>query len=161
MTFGRWDSSSKHLENVPSYLGNCHESDLAVKPRGQFGGNSNHWSSTIATSQNGSKPQLLQSKLLLKNGPATRCLKSTEKVSFNIASEASYVYILSAQKLIKNAIRVNFGEFLKTWSLRSNSVTRHVIFNRTKIGKMSKNSNATFWVIFKQSVPLFNLPFSE
>ena len=27
-----------------------------------------------------------------------RCLKSTEKVSFNIASEASYVYILSGQK---------------------------------------------------------------
>ena len=31
------------------------------------------------------------------------CLKMTEKVSFNIASEASYVYILSGQKLIKNA----------------------------------------------------------
>ena len=30
-----------------------------------------------------------------------RCLKITEKVSFNIASEASYVYILSGQKLIK------------------------------------------------------------
>ena len=33
----------------------------------------------------------------------TRCLKVTEKVSFNIASEASYVYILSGQKLFKNA----------------------------------------------------------
>ena len=32
-----------------------------------------------------------------------RCLKITEKVSFNIASEASYLYILSGQKLIKNA----------------------------------------------------------
>ena len=32
-----------------------------------------------------------------------RCLKITEKVSFNIASEASYVYILSGKKLIKNA----------------------------------------------------------
>ena len=32
-----------------------------------------------------------------------RCLKITEKVSFNIVSEASYVYILNAQKLIKNA----------------------------------------------------------
>ena len=32
----------------------------------------------------------------------TRCLKITEKVSFNIASEASYLYILSGQKLIKN-----------------------------------------------------------
>ena len=33
----------------------------------------------------------------------TRCLKITEKVSFNIASEASYVYISNGQKLIKNA----------------------------------------------------------
>ena len=31
------------------------------------------------------------------------CLKITEKVPFNIASEASYVYILSGQRLIKNA----------------------------------------------------------
>ena len=38
----------------------------------------------------------------------SRCLKITEKVSFNIASEASYVYIFSGQKLIKNC-----GEFLK------------------------------------------------
>ena len=30
-------------------------------------------------------------------------MKTTEKVSFNIASEVSYVYILSGQKLIKNA----------------------------------------------------------
>ena len=48
---------------------------------------------------------------------------------------------------------VHFGEFLKKWSLRSNSVTRQVSFNRTKIGEKcqkSKNSNATFWVIFKQ-----------
>ena len=29
--------------------------------------------------------------------------KSQKKVSFNIASKASYVYILSGQKLIKNA----------------------------------------------------------
>ena len=38
-----------------------------------------------------------------------RCLKITEKVSFNIASEASYVYILTGQKLIK-----------KRWSNLSN-----------------------------------------
>ena len=30
-------------------------------------------------------------------------MKITEKVSFNIASEASYFYILSGQKFIKNA----------------------------------------------------------
>ena len=39
---------------------------------------------------------------------AKRCLKITEKVSFDIASEASYVYILDGQKLIKNA---------KKWSI--------------------------------------------
>ena len=42
---------------------------------------------------------------------ASRCLKITEKVSFNIASEASYVYILSGQKSIKNG---QFDELLKT-----------------------------------------------
>ena len=50
---------------------------------------------------------------------------------------------------------VHFDEFLKTWSLRSNSVTRQVSFNRTKIGGKCqnwKNANATFWVIFKQCV---------
>ena len=47
---------------------------------------------------------------------------------------------------------VHFGEFLKIWSLRSNSVTRHVTFNRTKIGGKRQNSNATFLVIFKQCV---------
>ena len=39
---------------------------------------------------------------------STQCLKIKEKVSFNIASEASYVYILSGQKLMKNA---------KIWSI--------------------------------------------
>mgnify|MGYP006903851619 CR=1 FL=1 len=34
---------------------------------------------------------------------------------------------------------VHFGEFLKTWSLWSNSVTRHVSFNRTKIGGKCQN----------------------
>ena len=35
---------------------------------------------------------------------------------------------------------VHFGEFLKTWSLRSNSVTRQVNSNRTKIGGKCQNS---------------------
>ena len=35
---------------------------------------------------------------------------------------------------------VQFGEFLKTWSLRSNSVTRQVSFNRTNIGEKCQNS---------------------
>ena len=40
---------------------------------------------------------------------ASRCLKITEKVSFNIANEASYVYILSGQKLIKNVVIIHTG----------------------------------------------------
>ena len=43
----------------------------------------------------------------------SQCLKITEIVAFNIASEASYVYNLSGQKLIKNAKNSQFGEFLK------------------------------------------------
>ena len=49
------------------------------------------------------------------------CLKIIEKVSFNIASEASYVYILIGQKLIKNAKNGQigrwdiFGDFQTLW----------------------------------------------
>ena len=35
---------------------------------------------------------------------------------------------------------VHFGEFLKTWSLQSNSVTRQVSFIRTKIGGKCQNA---------------------
>ena len=69
-----------------------------------------------------------------------RCLKITEKVSFNIASGASYGYILSGQKVIKRAETGQFAEFLKTWSLRSNSVTRQISFDKTKIGGKCQNS---------------------
>ena len=34
---------------------------------------------------------------------------------------------------------VHFGEFLKTWSLRSNSATRQVSFDRSKIGGKCQN----------------------
>ena len=67
-------------------------------------------------------------------------MKITEKVSFNIASEASYVCALIGQKLIKNAKSVNFSDFFKTWSLWSNSVTRQVSFNGPKIGGKCQNS---------------------
>ena len=46
-----------------------------------------------------------------------RCLKFTEKVSFNIASETSYVYILSGQKLIKNAKNGPFERVFKDLKL--------------------------------------------
>ena len=50
----------------------------------------------------------------LQKRQTTQCLKITEKVAFNIASEASYVYILSGQKFIKNAKNGQFGEFFKS-----------------------------------------------
>ena len=56
------------------------------------------------------------------------------------------------KSLLKMPKMVNFGEFLKTWRLRQNSVTRQVTFNRTKIGGKCQNTktwNATFLVIFK------------
>ena len=43
----------------------------------------------------------------------SHCLKIAEKVSFNITSEASYVYILNGQKLIKNAKNDPFWRFFK------------------------------------------------
>ena len=42
-----------------------------------------------------------------------QCLKITEKVSFNNASEASYVYILSGQKFLKNAKNGLFWRFFE------------------------------------------------
>ena len=49
-----------------------------------------------------------------------QCLKITGKVSYNIASEASYVYILSGQKVHSNAKNNQFKskKFLKNWSYR-------------------------------------------
>ena len=43
----------------------------------------------------------------------SQCLKIIEKVAFNIASEASYVYIPSRQKLIKNGPFWRVDEHLK------------------------------------------------
>ena len=42
-----------------------------------------------------------------------RRLKITEKVTFKIVSEASYVYILSEQKLTKNSQKGPFGRVLE------------------------------------------------
>ena len=67
----------------------------------------------------------------------TQRLKITEKVSIHVASEASYIYILSGQKFIKIAKNGQYDEFLKNRSLRSNSVTRQVTFDMAKIGKIN------------------------
>ena len=57
-----------------------------------------------------------------------QCLKITEKVSFNIASEASYVYIFSRQKFI---INTKNGPFLLA--------VKQVTFNKTTIGRICQN----------------------
>ena len=81
----------------------------------------------------------------------TQCLKITEKVAFNIASEASYCNILSRQKLIKNAKNSQF------WRVFENLMftVKPVNFDRSKIGQKRQNSkaqDATFLVIFKHFV---------
>ena len=59
--------------------------------------------------------KILLSKILLATSP--QCLKITKKVSFNIASEASYVYILSGQKLLKNAKSGSFWRVFENLKL--------------------------------------------
>ena len=59
--------------------------------------------------QNGDKRLILANNRFCRLGSWLRSvLKITEKVSFNMASEASYIYTRSEQKLVKNA---NDGQF--------------------------------------------------
>ena len=55
--------------------------------------------------------------LILNAWPWSRCLKITEKVSFNIVSEANHVYILSGQKLIKKAKNGSFWRVFENLKL--------------------------------------------
>ena len=52
-------------------------------------------------------------KIILWNvmNVSARCLKIIEKVSFNIATEARYVYIVSGQKFVQNTKKVNLATF--------------------------------------------------
>ena len=54
-----------------------------------------------------------------------QCLKIAQKVAFNMASEASYIYILSGQKLFKNAKNGPIGKFLKTFNVKQCYQTSH------------------------------------
>ena len=69
----------------------------------------------------------------------TQCLKITEKVSINFASEASYVYILSGQKFIENAKNSQFCKtqaYIQTvLSDRSILIRRKNSVKNAKIGK--------------------------
>ena len=76
-------------------------------------------------------------------------MKITEKVSFNIASEASYVYILRGQKLIKNARN---GQF---WKPEASGQTvlpdRSVLIEQKLVESANiKKFKCDIWVIFKQ-----------
>ena len=57
---------------------------------------------------------------------------------------------------------VHFGEFLKTWSLRSNSVTRQVSFNKTKVGGKCQNWKTQMWHFgwFSNTVHVYLIDFS-
>ena len=54
--------------------------------------------------------QSIPGNCFLKENQLLHGVLITEKVSFNLASEASYVYILNGQKLIKNAKNAQFVE---------------------------------------------------
>ena len=76
-----------------------------------------------------------------------RCLKITEKVAFNLASEASYVYVLSGQKLIYNAKNDPLWPVLENLKLAVKQCYQTGQFkwdkNWWKLPKFI-NSNATF-----------------
>ena len=81
-------------------------------------------------------------KLWWKNDRTTSSLSSLthivfenhrKKVAFHIASEASYVYILSGEKFIKMPKKGPFWRIFENLKKWLNSVTRHVCLNKTKI----------------------------
>ena len=61
-------------------------------------------------------------ELQMKISTRARCLKITEKVSFNIASEASYVIILSGQKLMKNVKNGAFWRVFENLTLTAKQI---------------------------------------
>ena len=82
-------------------------------------------------------------------------LENHRKVSFNITSNASYIYNFSGQKFIKNG---QLSDFMKTWSFLSNSVTRQVTFNWIKIGENPEIENfqcdilTDFWTFVSKTL---------
>ena len=86
--------------------------------------------------------------------PDPRCLKITEKVSFN-----SYVYKKKSLKFQKWS---NLASFWKTEACSQTVVPDKLILNGQKLVEMPKIqiSNETFLVIFKQYVPTLDGTFS-
>ena len=78
---------------------------------------------------------------------STQCLKITEKVSFDIASEASYAYILNGQKFIKNAKNCPFWRFFSKPEACGQTVLPDksaLIGQKLVENTKTQNSNATF-----------------
>ena len=78
--------------------------------------------------------------------------KITEKVPLNIASEARYDYILSGQKFIKKCQKwYNLVSFWKPKACGQKELPDRSVLIGQKLVEIPefKNSNATFWVIFK------------
>ena len=72
--------------------------------------------------------------------PTNGVWKSQKKSHSTLrAKRATFTFRVN-KSWLKMSKMVHFGEFLKTWSLRSNSVTRQVSFNRTKIGGKCQNA---------------------
>ena len=76
----------------------------------------------------------------------TRCLKIIRKVSFNIAREARYVYILSRQKFIKNAKNGLFCRGFSKPEACGQTVLpdRTLLIGITLVPKCQNSMNATF-----------------
>ena len=78
-------------------------------------------------------------------------MKITEKVSFNIASEASYVYILSGQKLIKNAKNGPIlASFCKPEAFGQTVLPERSVLIGQKLVENVQFSN-TVWPVFHQN----------
>ena len=73
-------------------------------------------------------------------------MKIAEKVSFhNIASEASYVYILSGQKLIKKCRKWSIlASFIKPEACGQTVLPDRSVLIGQKFMENAKNSNASF-----------------
>ena len=64
--------------------------------------------------------QVKQSCIIMGITSKAQCLKITQKVAFNIASEARYVYVLNGQKFIKNAKNSQFWRVFESleWKIQ-------------------------------------------
>ena len=93
------------------------------------------------------QPKIYAISWLVRTSTHTRCLKLTEKVSFNIASEARNVYNLSGQKFIKNAKNGQFWRFFGNLKMRLFwwfSTTVNVVILSILESEMT-NFKVTFW----------------